>query len=58
MSQPFSVAEVFTCILGKYVRLVDIVEKFLKLVLSDLDGVQEKIFYLKGSLGSINAVHA
>ena len=53
LSQPFSVAEVFTCILGRYVKLDETVIGFIKLVLGELDFVFEGSFYLIGSLGDL-----
>lgn len=50
LSQPFSVAEVFTRILGKYVKLDDTVTGFVKLVFGELDSTPEGSFYLIGSL--------
>ena len=50
LSQPFSVAEVFTWISGRYVKLDEIVIGFVKLVCGELDIVLEGSFYLIGSL--------
>jgi F-type H+-transporting ATPase subunit beta len=47
LSQPFSVAEVFTRIKGRYVKLCDSVDGFSKLVSGHLDDKPKGIFYRK-----------
>jgi F-type H+-transporting ATPase subunit beta len=53
LSQPFSVAEVFTRIPGRYVKLDETVTGFAKLVRGELDSVSEGSFYLIGSLADL-----
>lgn len=50
MSQPFAVAEVFSNIPGKYVKLEDTIKGFKKILDGDLDSVTEQNFYMKGSI--------
>ena len=53
LSQPFSVAEVFTRIPGRYVTLDETVDGFSQIVSGDLDAIAEGAFYLKGSLRDV-----
>ena len=53
LSQPFSVAEVFTRIPGRYVTLDETVEGFSQIVSGELDALAEGAFYLKGSLKDV-----
>ena len=53
LSQPFSVAEVFTRIPGRYVTLDETVEGFSQIVSGELDSIAEGAFYLKGSLRDV-----
>ena len=50
LSQPLSVAEVFTKIPGKYVTLQDNRKGFHTVIGGLLDGVQEGDFYTAGTL--------
>merc|ERR1719401_1996109 len=53
LSQPFSVAEVFTRIKGKYVSLSRSLRDFQKIVSGEVDSLPEGEFYLKGSLDDV-----
>ena len=52
LSQPFSVAEVFTGFPGEYVKLEDTVKSFEKIISGECDDMDEDDFYMKGSLAS------
>lgn len=53
MSQPFSVAEVFSNIPGKYVKLTETVKGFKKILDGELDSVPEQEFYMRGSINEV-----
>ena len=53
LSQPFSVAEVFTRIPGRYVTLAETVDGFSQIISGELDSLSEGAFYLKGSLRDV-----
>ena len=55
LSQPFHVAETFTGISGKYVRLDDSVESFERVVSGELDHLPEQAFYMKGGIDEVIA---
>jgi len=50
MSQPFLVAEQFTGLEGRYVRLEDTIRGFRELVEGRHDGVPEQAFYMVGTI--------
>jgi F-type H+/Na+-transporting ATPase subunit beta len=50
LSQPFAVAEQFTGIPGKYVKLEDTVASFERLVAGEFDELPEQAFYMVGSI--------
>ncbi|MCX5726811.1 MAG: F0F1 ATP synthase subunit beta [Candidatus Saganbacteria bacterium] len=50
LSQPFFVAEGFTQIPGKYVRLNDTIEGFSRIVSGECDDMPEQAFYMVGSI--------
>jgi len=50
LSQPFSVAEVFTGTPGKYVSLKDTIKGFQGIVNGDYDDLPEQAFYMLGSI--------
>jgi F-type H+/Na+-transporting ATPase subunit beta len=52
-SQPMFVAEVFTQIPGKYVKLSDTIEGFEAILHGDLDGVPEDSFYMAGNITDV-----
>src|SRR6187401_748053 len=48
MSQPFAVAEQFTGIPGKYVKLEDTISSFERLVAGEFDNLPEQAFFMAG----------
>jgi len=50
LSQPFSVAEVFTGSPGKYVSLKDTIKGFKMIVAGECDALPEQAFYMVGSI--------
>ncbi|MBT9167962.1 MAG: ATP synthase subunit beta [Syntrophomonadaceae bacterium] len=57
MSQPFSVAEVFTGAPGKYVSLADTVRGFGEILDGKHDDKTENAFYMKGSIEEIKILN-
>lgn len=55
MSQPFSVAEVFTGAPGKYVKLEDTIRGFGEILDGKHDDKNEQLFYMKGSIDEVTA---
>jgi F-type H+/Na+-transporting ATPase subunit beta len=55
MSQPFSVAEVFTGAPGKYVKLEDTIRGFGEILDGKHDDKNEQQFYMKGSIDEVTA---
>ena len=55
LSQPFSVAEVFTGAKGKYVSLADTVRSFAEILDGKHDAQNEQAFYMKGSIDEVSA---
>jgi F-type H+-transporting ATPase subunit beta len=53
LSQPFFVAEQFTGIKGKYVKLADTIKSFKRLVDGELDSVPEQAFYMVGDISDV-----
>ncbi len=53
LSQPFFVAEQFTGLSGKYVKLSDTIAGFKEIVAGNCDDVPEQAFYLVGSLDEV-----
>jgi len=53
LSQPFFVAEQFTGVEGKYVRLDDTIESFERMVDGEFDHLPEQAFYMKGSIEEV-----
>lgn len=53
MSQPFSVAEVFTGAPGKYVALADTIRGFGEILDGKHDEKNEQAFYMKGSIDEV-----
>ncbi len=53
MSQPFSVAEVFTGAPGKYVKLEDTIRGFAEILDGKHDDKNEQAFYMKGSIDEV-----
>lgn len=50
LSQPFTVAEVFTGSPGKYVSLKDTISGFKGIVEGEYDDIPEQAFYMVGSI--------
>ncbi|MDA8090677.1 MAG: F0F1 ATP synthase subunit beta [Nitrospiraceae bacterium] len=53
LSQPFSVAEVFTGRPGKYVKLADTIKGFKALVEGKYDDIPEQAFYMTGGIEEV-----
>lgn len=53
LSQPFSVAEVFTGSPGKYVKLADTVKAFGEILDGKHDDKSEQAFYMKGDISEV-----
>jgi F-type H+/Na+-transporting ATPase subunit beta len=55
LSQPFFVAEQFTGIKGKYVKLEDTISSFERVVSGEFDHFPEQAFYMKGGIEDVIA---
>jgi F-type H+-transporting ATPase subunit beta len=55
MSQPFAVAEQFTNIPGKYVKLEDTISSFERLVAGEFDTLPEQAFFMAGGIDDVIA---
>ena len=53
MSQPFSVAEQFTGIPGKYVKLEETISSFERLVAGEFDQLPEQAFFMAGGIDDV-----
>ena len=53
LSQSFHVAEVFTSVPGRYVKLADTIRSFKGLVSGEYDHLPEQAFYMKGSIDEV-----
>jgi F-type H+-transporting ATPase subunit beta len=53
LSQPFHVAEVFTGMAGKYVKIEDTIRAFKEIVEGKHDDVPEQAFYMKGGIEEV-----
>ena len=53
LSQPFSVAEQFTGLKGKYVKIEDTVNGFKAIVEGKYDDVPEQAFYMAGTIDEV-----
>jgi F-type H+/Na+-transporting ATPase subunit beta len=53
LSQPFHVAEQFTGIPGKYVKLAETVESFERLVKGEFDELPEQAFFMAGGIDEV-----
>jgi len=53
LSQPFSVAEVFTGRPGKYVKLADTIKGFKSIVEGKYDDIPEQAFYMAGAIEEV-----
>jgi F-type H+/Na+-transporting ATPase subunit beta len=52
-SQPFFVAETFTGIKGKYVKLADTIRGFKMILAGELDSLPEQAFYMAGAIEEV-----
>jgi len=55
LSQPFFVAEIFTGLSGKYVKLEDSIKAFKMILNGELDELPEQAFYLVGGIEDVFA---
>ena len=55
LSQPFFVAEIFTGMSGKYVKLEDTIAGFNMILAGELDDLPEQAFYLVGNIEEVKA---
>jgi len=53
MSQPFAVAQQFTGIPGKYVKLEETVSSFERLVSGEFDNLPEQAFFMAGGIEDV-----
>jgi F-type H+-transporting ATPase subunit beta len=53
LSQPMFVAETFTGVQGRYVKLADTVEGFERLVKGEFDDLPEQAFYMAGTIDEV-----
>ncbi|MGH9414262.1 MAG: F0F1 ATP synthase subunit beta [Terriglobales bacterium] len=53
LSQPFFVAEQFTGLEGKYVKLADTIAGFKKIIEGGMDELPEQAFYMQGTLDDV-----
>jgi F-type H+-transporting ATPase subunit beta len=53
LSQPFHVAEQFTGLPGKYVKLADTIRGFREIVEGKHDNLPEQAFYLQGTIDDV-----
>ncbi len=53
LSQPFAVAEQFTGIPGKYVKLEDTISSFERLVAGEFDHLPEQAFFMAGAIEDV-----
>jgi F-type H+-transporting ATPase subunit beta len=53
LSQPFTVAEAFTGLKGKYVKVADTVRSFKEVVEGKHDEIPEQAFYMQGSIEDV-----
>jgi F-type H+-transporting ATPase subunit beta len=53
LSQPFHVAEQFTGIKGRYVKLEDTIESFERVAGGEFDHLPEQAFYMKGGIEEV-----
>jgi F-type H+-transporting ATPase subunit beta len=55
LSQPFHVAEVFTGIPGRYVKIADTVRSFKEIIAGKYDDIPEQAFYMQGAIEDVLA---
>ncbi len=54
LSQPFFVAEQFTGLEGKYVKLPDTIEGFKEIIEGRVDDIPEQAFYMQGTIEDVH----
>jgi len=57
LSQPFHVAEQFTGMKGRYVKLEDTIRSFKEIIEGKYDHIDEQSFYMKGSIDEVLEAH-
>ena len=57
LSQPFFVAEQFTGIAGKYVKLADTIQSFKGIIEGEYDHIPENYFYMAGTIDEVLEKH-
>jgi len=55
LSQPFHVAEAFTGLPGRYVKLEETIESFERVAAGEFDHLSEQAFYMKGGIEEVVA---
>ncbi len=55
LSQPMHVAEVFTGVPGKYVKVADTIASFQSILAGDVDDLPESAFFMAGDLSDVRA---
>jgi ATP synthase F1 beta subunit len=58
LSQPFTVAEAFTGMKGKFVSLTDTIRGFKEILNGDHDGLPDNAFYMVGDMDDVKAAAA
>jgi len=53
LSQPFHVAEQFTGMKGRYVKVADTVRSFKEIIEGKHDDIPEQAFYMKGAIEEV-----
>ncbi len=53
LSQPFFVAQQFTGMAGRYVKVADTVRSFKEIIEGKHDSVPEQAFYMKGAIEEV-----
>jgi F-type H+/Na+-transporting ATPase subunit beta len=53
LSQPFFVAQQFTGMAGRYVKVADTVRSFKEIIEGKHDNVPEQAFYMKGAIEEV-----
>jgi F-type H+-transporting ATPase subunit beta len=53
LSQPFHVAEQFTGIAGRYVKVADTVRSFKEILAGKYDDIPEQAFYMQGAIEEV-----
>jgi F-type H+-transporting ATPase subunit beta len=53
LSQPFHVAEAFTGMAGRYVKIQDTIESFGRVVSGEFDSLPEQAFYMMGGIDDV-----